>query len=115
MSLRTENTENLYRTAQYLKQLRPLNEERAVYEYKYWRVVRNRFPHDLHHTVNDLLVLKRKCPSILKLRPWELWELRRVYQDMSKLYDKVGLNLPTMISVPDFVHFHLYIFKDEYK
>jgi len=115
MSLRTEVMEDRYRTAKYLKQLRPLNEETPIYRYKYWVVVHNRFPHDKHHVTNDMLVLRRKCSSILKMRPWEWWELRRIYREMSPKYDKIALNFPSMISVPEFVHFHLYVFKDKYK
>lgn len=115
MSLRTKKTEDAYRLAKYLHQLRPLNEERPIYNYKYWVVVDNRFPHDQHHVTNHCLVLRRKCDSYLKIRIRELLEIPKIYKELNMKYDKIGINTPRMISVKDFVHCHLYELKDEYK
>lgn len=115
MSLRTQKTEDAYRLAKYLHQLRPLNEERPIYNYKYLVVVDNRFPHDEHHVTNHCLVLRRKCDSYLRVRLWEWWEVRKIYIQLNMKYDKWSGNTPRMLSVMDFVHFHLYELKDQYK
>lgn len=115
MSLRTKKTEFEYRFAKKQGTLKPINEERPIYQYKYWVVVYNRFSHDRHHITNHMLVLKRKCPSYLKVRVWEWYELRKIYKQLNMKYDKIGINTPRMLSVMDFVHFHLYEFKDKYK
>lgn len=114
MSMRTRRTEAAYSRAKQDGSLRPLADEYHLREWKYWVLIDNRFPHDLHHTKNHLLV-RKKTGSIYSLRLWEWAELLEIYHELKLEYDYLKLNFPSVISVPDYLHFHLMTLKDRYK
>lgn len=114
MSMRTRRTERAYRKAKRNGKLIPLAEEYRLREWKYWILVDNGYPHDRHHTRNHLLVRKRRG-SIFSLRLWEWAELLEIYNEVKDDYDCAKLNFPSMISVPEYLHFHLLNLKDRYK
>ena len=114
MSLRTSATEKAYKTAQRNGTLIPLLQEPWLKEYKYWVIIDNRFPHDKHNTRNHMLVLKRNC-RIGQVKKREWLELPKIYYLLGHKYDAIKLNLPSMISITDTVHMHLYNFKERNK
>lgn len=115
MSMRTEEGEQKYDIAKKRADLVKLFDEEPVLDFKYWRIVENRFPHDRITTINHMIVLKRECRSILFIKPMEWVELLRVVIEVSSDYDTFTFNFPTMSSVKNIPHAHLYILKEELK
>jgi hypothetical protein len=111
-------TERAYSEAKASGTLIPLGDEQPIPEapeFKYWKVVDNRFPHDRHHDIHKLVVLKRDC-DVSELSPDELYELHYgVIQWADDKYDYVKLNLSGLRSVKATPHFHLLTLKPEYK
>lgn len=115
MTMRTEKAEAIYAQAKAEGSLRPLYDERLVKDFKYWRIVENRFPHDKIAEVNHLLVLKRECQDLSFIRLYEWHELFLVLWEIRKDYDNFVYNLPAMSSIKNIPHAHLYRLKKEYK
>ena len=115
MSLRTDATEADYTKAKQDGTLKPLVDEEALREWKYWKLIKNRFPHDRHHVESDLLVLKEQGLTFFTLTADQYAELRLIYTEIYKEYDYMKINFPSVISVPEFVHVHLLKLKEEYK
>lgn len=116
MSLRTPATEARYQAARASGQLRHLMEEPPVAEFRLWRIIANRFPHDRHHTRNHLAVLKRDCPvEQISITEWEeLWRRVMPWADQQG-YDYIKFNLSATRSVTATPHVHLLELKEEYK
>lgn len=116
MSLRTPATEARYQAARASGQLRHLLGEPAVAEFRLWKVIDNRFPHDRHHTVNHLVVLKRDCPvENISTTEWEeFWKTIMPWAN-ARGYDYIKFNLSNVRSVNATPHLHLMSLKQEYK
>ena len=118
MTLRMNSTERAYQDAKAQNTLLPLQDEPEINEapeFKYWRIIHNRFPHDRHHTTHHLIVLKRDCDAN-KLSDAEIIELhRRVIVWAESRYDIMKLNMPGLRSIKLTPHYHLMSLKEDYK
>lgn len=115
MTMRTEATEALYQEAKVSKILKSLTEEPAINEWKHWRLIDNRFPHDRHHDRHHLLVNTRGAAQFWELTPAAMTELQDILHNLNGQYDVVKYNFPAIQSVPTVCHLHLLNLKDEYK
>lgn len=119
MSLRTEETEERYQTARKMGWLKPLWEEPALPgapEFKLWKVIDNRFPHDRHHIRNHLVVLWRDAPvEMISSAEWEeFWKKVMPWANRAG-YDYIKFNLSSVRSINHRPHLHLLTLKQEYK
>ena len=114
MTKRLEADETAYKTAKATSNLIPLYLEEPIADYRYWKIIENRFPHSKIADENHLLVLKREC-TLEHIKPAEWMEFRRILQEIGASYDNVVYNLPGMSSIKSIVHCHLYRLKAEYK
>lgn len=115
MTMRLPKDEARYTQAKLNNDLVPLFNEPAIKDYKYWRIVNNRFSHTRIANVNHMIVLKRECNSLLKIRFFEWRELLKIIWEIRHNYDNFAYNLPSMSSVKTIPHAHLYKFKKAYK
>lgn len=116
MTLRTPVTERAYQDARAAGDLKPLAEEAPLREFELWKLVDNRFPHDRHHTLNHLVVLKRDCPvEHINMLEWEeFWRVIMPWANNSG-YDYIKFNLASVRSVNHTPHLHLMTLKREFK
>ncbi len=114
MTKRLAADEAAYKIAITSGTLVPLHLEVPIYDFHYWKIIENRFPHSKIANENHLLVLKREC-AITHILPAEWAEFLEIMQQISHLYDNITYNLPGMSSVKNVVHYHLYRLKPEYK
>lgn len=115
MTMRTELAEAKYQEARLLNQLKPLREEPAINEWDHWRLIENRFPHDLHNTRHHLLVSKAPRAQFWNLSAPALKELQEILRNLNGQYDVVKYNFPAIQSVPQVCHLHLMNLKEEYR
>lgn len=115
MTMRLPEDEAKYTKAKQNNDLVPLFSEPAIREYKYWRIVDNRFPHTRIADTNHMIVLKRECPGLHKIHFLEWRELLKIVLEVRHDYDNFAYNLPSMSSVKTIPHAHLYKFKIGYK
>lgn len=114
MSMRLSRTEQRYQNASKNGKLRPINQEKPIQLWVYWRIVANRFPHDKISTQNDMVVLNREA-TLDTIKSYEWRELKEIVEANKDNYDLLTMNLPSMSSVRNIPHFHLYKLKDRYK
>ncbi len=115
MSMRTPEGEEKYRQAKMSNNLKLLYQEQPIKEFRYWRVVDNRFPHDKIAKVNHMIVLKREAEGLRHIYLMEWFELLKIIWFIRKDYDTFTYNLPSMSSVKNIPHAHLYKLKREFK
>lgn len=119
MSLRTEETELRYQTARRMGWLKHLTAEPTLDqapEFKLWKVIENRYPHDRHHVRNHLVVLRRDC-SVDRISTTEWEEFWRKVMPWANAahYDYIKFNLSSVRSIAGTPHLHLMELKKEYK
>lgn len=110
MSLRRRKSEQRYQLAKITNATVPLQYERSIREFKYWRLIDNRFPYDAAYSTSHMLVPKRLVPVYGKLRIWERRELRRLLDTELTHYNQVIENMSNTRSVMVLYHLHLLIF-----
>lgn len=115
MSMRTEFMENNYSDARAGGALKLLYQEEPIKDFKYWMIIANRFPHDKIATVNHIIVLKREAVDLRHIHLIEWVELLKIVWFVRKDYDVFTYNLPSMSSIKNIPHCHLYKLKKEYK
>lgn len=115
MTMRTPGLEEKYQSAITWRKLKDLRKEKPIQDFKYWLIVENRFPHDKIAEVNHMIVLKRECSSLLRLWPREWRELFVIIWRNRDKYDTFTYNLPSMTSIKNIPHAHLYKLKKEFK
>lgn len=118
MTLRTPQTQQLYEDAKVFDVLNDLKDEPRIAgtpHFKYWRIIDNRFPYDLHHELHHMAVLKRdaRFSEMLDRELDELWH--QILPWASYQYDYWKMNFPHMQSKPLTPHVHLMVLKAEYK
>ena len=113
--MRLPADEEKYTLAKQNNDLVPLYSEPAIKDYKYWRIVDNRFPHTRIADTNHMIVLKRECQNLLHIHFKEWHELLTILMEIRHEYDNFAYNLPSMSSVKTIPHAHLYKFKIGYK
>ena len=90
---------------------KPLNELPVVKEFKHFLIVDNEFPHDKLADRHHLLIPKRRVANWYELGWREYRELTRIHWELGQEYDCIKLNYPSLLTVHDWVHFHLYNLK----
>ena len=115
MTMRLPKSEAIYQQAIKDKTLIPLYDEDAVYDFKYWKIVENRFKHDKFATTNHMIVLKREAAGLKEIKPLEWLELMKIVIEVRNLYDSFMYNFPNMSSIKNIPHAHLYKVRKEYK
>jgi len=83
--------------------------ETIVQEYRYWYIIKNRFPYDTMVRVNDMLVSKRAVSTFKELKADEITEYSQILEELteSKSYDARIENFPHVKSVTQHIHIHL--------
>jgi len=115
MSMRTQDLEDQYKIAREDGSLKTLYDEDPIHDFKYWRIVANRFPHNKLTDVNHIIVLKRPAEDIRHIGLMEWIELLKIVWFIRRDYDVFTYNLPSMSSIKNIPHCHLYKLKEEYK
>lgn len=110
MSLRRRKSEARYQHAKIKGDTVPLQEERSIRDFKYWRLIDNRFPYDAAYTTSHMLVPKRVVPTYSKLKWRERRELRKLIDTELTFYHQVIENMSNTRSVLVIYHLHLVIF-----
>lgn len=90
-------------------------DERIVKEFKYWRIIENKFPYDAIATISHMIIPKRSVSFDWKLlnkeEEQELEELQDTY--MNDHYDVIWENLAKGRTIPGRFHLHLLVLKRE--
>jgi len=116
VTLRTPAMEKKYQKAKANNDLEQLNEIAPIKQWKFWKLVPNRFPHDRHHTENLMVVLKRECPSFWDIALHEQDELfEKIGPYLDDKYDYIKINLASVRSINNVPHIQVYVLKGEYK
>lgn len=113
--MRLPADEEKYTQAKLNNDLVPLFSEPPIKDFKYWRIVDNRFPHTRIADTNHMIVLKRECATMRHIKLFEWAELLQIVWMVKDDYDNFAYNLPSMSSVKSIPHAHLYKFKIGYK
>ena len=87
----------------------------SVMVFDYWRVIPNQFYYDnLPLTVHHMLVPKRKFAHIDNMDIHEKREFEWLEREvLGEYYDFWGKNFTRRQSIPDWLHFHLVIWKEK--
>lgn len=116
MSMRTPVMDEEYQIAKESGLLVPLFDEAPVREWKYWRLVVNKYWHDKVARFGLMVVLKRECPSIWRIEKKERAEL---FEDVGpwcdSRFDTFDINLKSMRSIENIPHIHVKLLKEDYK
>ncbi len=115
MTMRTQKVEKHYAEVKEQGGLRPLYDETPIKDFKYWRIVENRFPHDKIADLNHMIVLKREVKDIRHINLMEWIQLLKVVWYIRHDYNTFTYNLPSMSSVKNIPHAHLYRLRQEYR
>lgn len=113
MSLRTPQLEAKYQRARLAGRLTPLWDVEPIREFKHFKLIKNDYPHDRIARVNNMLIPKRRIRYWWQLRWYERRELKKIDRLLATRYHCIKRNYPALISVPEIVHWHLYILKEE--
>lgn len=111
--LRTDKTQYKYERHLDAGRTTPLWDVPPLKSFLFWKIIPNQFPHDRIARVNDMLIPKRRVRYWRKLRWYERLELRYIDKILERHYDSISRNYPSVISVPDIMHFHLYVLHDQ--
>lgn len=117
MTARSEEMEARYQAARKAGTLKNLADEASIKEWKHWKLVQNRFPHDKLNTVHDLIVLKRNVheSNYWGLHDAEILELfREILPELDVEYDYFKINGHKCRSVTNTFHVHVCDHKEEY-
>jgi hypothetical protein len=114
MSLRLPKDEERYQLARKEGKLCGLLALTPIRDFNYWFIAKNDFHHSKISDEGDMLILKRKAP-FHELHATEYFELFSLINRLNGEghYHKIELNFSNTQSVPDIVHFHLQVLKDE--
>lgn len=116
MSLRTAADEIAYQTAKATGQTRPLEEEPTIKEWKYFRLIKNRFPYTIAYKEHHMIVPKRKVCDLAELSLAEFQELLTLLAgEINDKYDLWFVNTTKRRSVHDLFHIHVASFVSDRK
>jgi len=106
---RTALSELRYQGAKEVGILKPLEEEPVLREWKYWKLIENRFPYDMIYSVHHMLIPKRTVSHRQHLFISEDMELKKIINqfDDDGYYDGVLDNFKGRRSVHNIYHVHL--------
>jgi hypothetical protein len=111
MTMRLPSTEEAYQQAK--PHLIGLLNEPRLKEWKYWAVIENAYPHDKIADIDHLLILTRES-AVTEIGLPEFIELQSILVEVQNGYDCTTFNFPSMRSVFNVPHLHLYKLKKEY-
>lgn len=107
-SLRTDRGERYYQRAKKAGLTRPLEEEKVLLNFKYWKVIENRFPYDSCFQTHHMLIPKRKFSRRFQMTDDELDELDFFIDTYAEEhYDIVFENMMKRRSIAGLFHLHL--------
>lgn len=114
MSLRDNSLEEHYREYKKTAPKDALHKEPTVLEWKYWRLVHNRFPYTKTTKAHMMVVLKRDC-LIYEISAEELAELwTTILPWADKVYHASIINLAAARTIKSTPHIHLINYLPEY-
>lgn len=104
-------TEKRYKEALKNGETKDLLTIEPLIEFKHFRIILNRYPHDKIAKTHHLLIPKRRVDNWTKLNRKERKEFRKLDKYLRNKYDCISRNYPALLSIKDIVHWHLYILK----
>ena len=110
-TLRTPQTEAKYQQAIREGLTVPLAEIPSLIEWKFWKLVKNQYPHDLVLKEHDLLIPLRVFALPGEMTMNEIRELFEILEELSNQYDSIKFNYPVQQSVRNHFHLHLQVNK----
>ena len=106
-TLRSPLTQQLYDFDR-KRNIRKLEDEPSIREFKNWRVIENKYPYDKIAVKHHLLLANSGAFSMNDLTRAETVELIDLLTgQLSMEYDVVMYNMPAKQSVKNLLHFHL--------
>lgn len=113
-TLRTAKTEKIYAEHKKnggLSNGCPLCLESAIKEFKYWRIIDNKFPYDKIAEVHHMITPKRHVAegSLDEEEKEELYKIKTTY--VAKNYDFIIEASPRLKTIPAHFHLHLIVQK----
>ena len=115
MSARKRKTDRQYKKDKADGKLKPLHEEEFLCEWKYWRFIENKYPHNRIVKRHYMVVLKREC-HIFEIAEEELKELwYTVFKELDDWYDFAKVNFQPMRSINNIPHIHICEYRRKYK
>ena len=110
-TLRLAKTENKYKNALKNGETKDLLTIEPLIEFEHFRIIPNKYPHDKIAKTHHLLIPKRRIDSWTKFNRKERKEFKKLDGFLRHKYDSISQNYPSLLSVRDIVHWHLYILK----
>lgn len=110
MTLRKRRTELRYWIDRKLKRTRTIAEEPSIIEFKYWRLIKNRYPYDARCSVSHMLLPKRVFADYdVSATFAEQEEFKHLKKTLN--YDFVLWNMPAKQTQPKHFHVHLLTYR----
>ena len=110
VALRTLQTHLAYEKAE--KNPNFMAEAPSLQDFTFWRVIDNTYPHDIIATTHHMLVPKRKFAEEDDMTESEAEELSIIKSQLAYKYDSIQMNFPRNRTIPDWLHYHLYIYRE---
>jgi len=107
MSYRSDAGERIYQTAKLKGETIPLSEEPSIIDYRYWRLIENRYPGDTLYDTHDMLVPKRIFALRGEMTLDELIEKESILKELDTHYHEITENTEVRRSVKGHYHIHL--------
>lgn len=114
---RTTETENKYQRFLEKKEILGFEYDKPVMNFKYWVVIKNKFPYDALMKKHHLIIPKERKASFMDLPKLARAEYREIISKLKdyKFYESVIENFPAKRSVPHHWHAHLVVWYKEYQ
>lgn len=103
---RTRETQRIYQDDMNNMRTMSLLDEPAVVEYKYWKLIVNRYPYDQRWRTSMLLVHKTAC-QWENLPDESVIELHEIKNKLRGVFDKFEENGDELASIRGIAHIHL--------
>lgn len=85
----------------------------SLKDFEYWRIIPNEYLHDTIAETHHMLVPRREFAEEWDTEPEEAAELKLIKQYyLDTRYDSYCLNFSRNRTVPSWLHYHLYIYKE---
>lgn len=113
VTLRTPQDEQYY-----LDQIKkgltiPLSQEPAIFTFKFWRLIENKYPYTLTFKTHHMLLPNREFATLKQATKEELDDYDHILDALSADYDCMIVNFPSKQSVKNHYHIHLLVYKDQ--
>lgn len=107
MSLRTKQGEADYQEAKKSGGIIPLDDEKPIKHFVYWKLIPNRFPPSIAFKTSHMLLPRRIFKDWSEMDSFEWAELTEIIKELEPQYDQLTMNFPSTRSVPNHFHLHL--------